>query len=114
MPSWLYLLPIVAINVCASLLLKYGAGRPPAALLGGFASFWTLWGLFCFGAGGLLYAWVLRYVSLGVAQAVLALQYVFNVAGAWCVLGEKMDWLQVTGFVLIGAGIACVVCRQGA
>ena len=29
LPSWLLMLPVVAVNVCASLLLKIGAAEKP-------------------------------------------------------------------------------------
>lgn len=113
MPHWIYMLPVVAVNVCASLLLKVGAGKATAPALLNFMSWFSFLGLCCFGIGGLAYAWLLRYVPLGVAQAVLASQYVFTVLGAWLLLHEKMDGVQIAGFVLIGIGIACVVSRQG-
>ncbi len=113
MPYWLYMLPVVAVNVCASLLPKTGAGQSPAPLLCNFMSWLSFLGLCCFGLGGLAYAWLLRFVPLGVAQAVLASQYVFTVLGAHFLLHERMDGVQIAGFVLIGIGIACVVSRQG-
>lgn len=111
MPHWLYLLPVVAINVCASLLLKVGAGDPRSALLLGVLSVRSFLGLCCFGLGGVAYAWVLRYVPLGTAQAVLASQYIFTILGAWLILQERIDMVQAAGFVFVGLGIAMVVSR---
>lgn len=110
-PHWLYMLPVVAVNVCASLLLKVGAADRPAPLLLGFLSWRSFLGLACFGVGGLAYAWLLRYVPLGVAQAVLATQYIFTVTGAWLLLHESVDGLQLLGFFFVGLGIALVVSR---
>lgn len=112
MAPWLYMLPAVVVNVCASLLLKVGAADAPSPLLLNFLSWRSFGGLCCFGIGGLYYAWCLRYVPLGVAQAVLAFQYVFTVLGAYLLLHEKMDGVQIFGFILIGIGIVCVVSRQ--
>ena len=105
------MLPVVAVNVCASLLLKAGASDPPAALLLNFLSWRSFAGLFCFGIGGLAYAWLLKYVPLGVAQAVLSSQYIFTILGAWLILHENMTGLQIVGFIFVGIGIAMVVMR---
>lgn len=105
------MLPVVAINVCASLLLKIGASDPRTAIFLGLLSWRSFLGLACFGIGGLAYAWLLRYVPLSVAQAVLASQYVFTVMGAWLLLHEAIDSVQLAGFVLVGIGIALVVSR---
>ena len=110
-PHWLFMLPVVAVNVCASLLLKVGAADRPAALLLGLLSWRSFLGLACFGLGGLAYAWLLRYVPLGVAQAVLASQYIFTVTGAWLLLHESIDGVQLLGFLFVGLGIALVVSR---
>lgn len=110
-PHWLYMLPVVAVNVCASLLLKLGAADRPAPLLLDLLSWRSFFGLACFGVGGLAYAWLLRYVPLSVAQAVLASQYIFTVGGAWLILHESIDGVQLLGFLLVGLGIALVVSR---
>ena len=110
-PHWLYMLPVVAINVCASLLLKIGASDHPARILLNCLSYRSFLGLCCFGLGGLAYAWLLRYVPLSVAQAVLASQYIFTVLGAWLVLRESIDPIQWLGFILTGVGIGIVVSR---
>lgn len=111
MPHWLFMLPVVAINVCANLLLKMGASDPATPLLLNFLSLRSFLGLMCFGFGGLAYAWLLRYVPLGVAQAVLASQYIFTLLGAWLLLHESFDRIQALGFVLVAIGIGLVVTR---
>ncbi|MBQ3059253.1 MAG: EamA family transporter [Desulfovibrio sp.] len=110
-PAWTYVLPLIAINVCASLLLKVGAADKPAWLLLHILSWRSFLGLACFGLGGLAYAIVLRYVALSVAQALLTSQYAFTVLGAWLLLHEHIDAVQWVGFVLIGLGIGLVVWR---
>ena len=105
------MLPVVAVNVAASLLLKMGASDEPSALLLKCLSLRSFLGLCCFGIGGLAYAWLLRYVPLSVAQAVLATQYVFTVLGAWLILREAVDPIQWLGFLLVGAGVGIVVSR---
>lgn len=110
-PHWLYMMPVAFINVCASLLLKAGASDRPAALLLNFLSWRSFAGLFCFGLGGLAYAWLLKYVPLNVAQAVLSSQYILTILGAWLILNENMTGLQIVGFIFVGIGIALVVIR---
>ncbi|MDE5833294.1 MAG: DMT family transporter [Desulfovibrio sp.] len=110
-PHWLYMTPVVAINVCASVLLKLGAGDSRAPLLLHLLSYRSFLGLCCFGLGGLAYAWLLRWVPLSVAQAVLASQYLFTVLAAWIILREPIDSIQWLGFVLTGIGIGIVVSR---
>lgn len=105
------MLPVIAINVCANLLLKIGASESPVPLLLNFLSWRSFLGLLCFGIGGLAYAWLLRFVPLGVAQAVLASQYIFTVGGAWFLLHEHIDGVQLLGFIFVGIGIALVVSR---
>ena len=111
LPSWLLMLPVVAVNVCASLLLKIGAGEKPAALLLGLRSWRSFCGLACFGVGGIAYAYMLRHVTLSVAQAVLSSQYIFTVLGAWLLLHERIDSVQAGGFVLVAIGLALIVSR---
>lgn len=111
MPAWIYLFPIVAVNVLASLLLKTGAGMEKTPFLFNLFSWRSLAGLACFGVGGFAYAWVLRYVPLGVAQAILASQYVFTVLSAWLLLREQISSLQGIGFALIALGILLVLSK---
>lgn len=110
-PHWLYMLPVVAINVCANLLLKIGASEPASPLLLHVLSLRSFCGLLCFGFGGVAYAWLLRFVPLGVAQAVLASQYIFTILGAWLLLKEHVDGVQLIGFLLVAIGIGLVVSR---
>lgn len=105
------MLPVIAINVCANLLLKSGASDRASPLLFHVLSLRSFAGLFCFGVGGIAYAWLLKYVPLSVAQAVLASQYIFTIFGAWALLREQIDFTQLCGFILIGLGIALVVSR---
>lgn len=105
------MLPVAALNVFANILLKIGSGDPASPLLLNFLSLRSFMGLLCFGIGGLAYAWLLRYVPLSVAQAVLASQYIFTVLGAWILLNEHIDYVQLAGFILVGVGIGLVVSR---
>lgn len=108
---WVYMLPVVAINVCASLFLKAGAMDQPSRLFLGILGWRSFLGLACFGLGGLAYAFLLRWVPLYIAQAVLASQYIFTVLGAWLILNERFDFIQGLGFIIAGIGIAMVISR---
>ncbi len=114
MPYWLYMLPVVAVNVCASLLLKTGAGQKsgPAALQ--FHELALVFGAMLFRPWGprLRMAFALCAAWRGPGRSRLAI--CFTVLGAHFLLHERMDGVQIAGFVLIGIGIACVVSRQGA
>lgn len=110
-PHWLYILPVVAINVCANLLLKIGAADTASPLLLHIMSWRSFSGLCFFGIGGVAYAWLLKFVPLSVAQAVLASQYIFTIFGAWALLHEKIDLVQLVGFIFVGVGIGLVVSR---
>lgn len=105
------MLPVVALNVCANFLLKAGAGDQPSPWLLNILSLRSFSGLFCFGLGGIAYAFLLRYVPLGIAQAVLASQYIFTVVGSWLLFNENFDFTQVIGFILVGIGICLIVTR---
>lgn len=111
MPHWFCMLPVVCVNVCASLLLKTGAGDPPAPLLLHLMSLRSLAGLMCFGLGGVAYAWLLRFVPLSIAQAVLSTQYIFTVLGAWLLLHESISHTQWAGFILVAVGLSLVVSQ---
>lgn len=110
-PHWLYMVPVVGINVCASLLLKLGSTDPRPAILFHILSLRSFTGLACFGIGGIAYAWLLRFVPLSIAQAVLATQYIFTVLGAWLLLHEAISSLQWIGFLLVALGLALVVSQ---
>lgn len=108
---WLLLLPVAAINVFANILLKIGSADPRAPLLLNILSWRSFLGLACFGLGGVAYAFLLRFVPLSTAQAVLASQYIFTILGAWLLLHETITIQQALGFLFIGIGIGFVVIK---
>lgn len=110
-PAWIYIIPIVFINVLAGLLLKSGAMQPNHPIFLNLLSIRSFLGLLCFGLGGLAYAWALRYVPLSIAQAILASQYVFVLLGAWLIFQEPIDSIQFAGFIFVGIGIALIISR---
>jgi drug/metabolite transporter (DMT)-like permease len=102
------MLLIVASNVMGTVLIKVGASPPPdRAYLFGLFGWQTAAGIACFGAGVLLYAWVLKYLPLHIAQAVASLQFAGNVLAAAFLLGETITaekWLGIV-FILVGLSI---------
>jgi drug/metabolite transporter (DMT)-like permease len=99
---------VVASNVMGTVLIKVGANAPLGrAYLFGLFGWQTAAGIACFGGGVLLYAWVLKYLPLHMAQAVASLQFAGNVLAAAFLLGETITpqkWLGIV-FILVGLGI---------
>jgi drug/metabolite transporter (DMT)-like permease len=97
------ILCMITLTVGANLMLKLGAMVVPAQrVLFGFLSWQSVVGLALFGAGGIIYSFVLRALPLHVAQAFAAFQYVAVVLAASVLLRERIaptSWL----------GIACIV-----
>lgn len=100
---------MIVCTIAANLMLKlgatYAASRPELAA----AMNWrVLVGLGSFGAAGLLYSVVLRWLPLNVAQSLAALQFVGVIlASAW-VLSEPINRGQWAGIALITCGIIAV------
>ena len=101
---------VVGCTVCANLFLKVGAVAPPSEkfLLGMFG--WkSLLGLGFFATAGLLYAWVLRWIPLHVAQGIAAAQFMCVVLAARVILSEPINNAQWLGIVLIASGLVVSV-----
>lgn len=105
------LLFCVACNTFANILLKSGAGLQPTPWLLHIMSWRSFLGLAVFGIGGIIYAAALRHVSLGVAQSVLVLQYVGILLCSWLFFNEVFSLRQLTGCILIIAGMLLMVQR---
>ena len=100
---------IISCTVSANLLLKIGAnsiGVSRATLM--FIPWQTLAGLTLFGLSGLLYAWVLQFVPLYVAQSFGAAQFFAVIFGSYFYLAEPIPTMRWFGIVLIFAGIMLV------
>jgi drug/metabolite transporter (DMT)-like permease len=98
---------IVACTVGANLLLKVGAGasEQEKVFFGAFG--WkTVFGLCAFAAAGVLYAWILKWLPLHVAQGIAAAQFIGVILASWLVLSEQISGAQWIGIALIAAGIA--------
>ena len=109
---------IGAILVAISeLFLKKGAsaapqwGNVPAGLGGmaALASGWTWAGILFYILSFVSWIYVLRFVPLTVAFALINLVHVLVPIGAWLVLGEQIPIRRWIGIVLILSGIIMVV-----
>jgi len=102
---------MIAFTVVANLLLKAGASAAAssnASFLASFMNWRIIAGLACFGVAGLLYAVVLRWLPLNVAQSFAAAQFVAVILASLLFLGERITLVQSAGIFLITLGIAFV------
>jgi drug/metabolite transporter (DMT)-like permease len=109
MRTALLVVAMMSCTVVANLLLKMGAtaGRE------GGAPWWAVnWriaaGLACFGAAGLIYAVVLRFLPLNVAQSFTAAQFIATILASALVLAEPVTGMRWVGIALIASGILVV------
>jgi multidrug transporter EmrE-like cation transporter len=97
------MLLVVAGNVIGNVLIKVFAS-PGRVCLFGLFGWQTAAGIGSFGASVLLYAWVLRYLPLHVAQAVASLQFVGAVLATAFLLCETITLQKWLGIVIIWVG----------
>jgi drug/metabolite transporter (DMT)-like permease len=103
---------MIFFTVAANLLLKIGAGRPTPQMLFGLLSWTSVLGLTFFGCAGLVYAWLLKFLPLNIAQSFAAAQFVAVTLAASLVLSETISTAQWIGIILIAAGIVIVGWSQ--
>ena len=100
---------MITCTVVANLLLKAGARPVPSEpLLFGAFSWKLVAGLGVFACAALLYAWVLRWVPLNVAQSFASAQFVAVILASALVLAEPIPVSRWLGIGLIAAGILVV------
>jgi len=100
---------MIAFTVAANLMLKLGAAAPPAErVLFGVLGWKSATGLALFGCGGILYAILLRSISLNLAQVFAATQFVGVVLAASLVLGEPISPARWVGIAFVSFGILLV------
>ena len=100
----------ISCTVSANLLMKIGSRVDPETrhLLFGLVDWRIIAGLAVFGIGGVLYAIVLRYLHLNVAQSYAAAQFIAVIIASRLVLGEPIGNVQWLGILLISGGIATI------
>lgn len=100
---------MIALTVAANLMLKLGAAATPAErVFFGVLGWKSAAGLALFGCGGILYAVLLRSVSLNLAQVFAATQFVGVVLAAALILGEPISPARWVGIAFVSLGILLV------
>jgi|SRR5215469_16674053 len=104
----LLLLTMISFTVIANLLLKLGASDDASPILLALFSWRTAAGFAAFAAAGLLYAEVLRYLPLNIAQSYAAAQFVAVILSSRIILGEPVPFGRWVGISMIISGILLV------
>ena len=100
---------MIGFTVGANLMLKLGAMDPSEArFLFGVVGWRSLAGLCLFGCAGLIYAILLRFVALNIAQVFTAAQFVGVVVAARLVMEEPISWPRWIGIAFICTGMLIV------
>ncbi|MEM7221346.1 MAG: hypothetical protein AAF495_00095 [Pseudomonadota bacterium] len=100
---------MISCTVAANLMMKSGAMVPVhERFILGLLSWKSLIGLCVFAIAALIYAWLLQWVPLNVAQSFAAAQFIAVIlASAW-VLSEGISLSRWIGILLIATGILVV------
>lgn len=105
--SYLALCTVVFSNILGNVFVKMGSSADPKdAIVFGLFGWPTLVGICFFASGLLLYAWALKFVSLHVAQTIIAIQYVGVIFASWICFREVIGLRQWIGIFLVFAGLA--------
>jgi drug/metabolite transporter (DMT)-like permease len=99
---------MITCTVVANLLMKAGAMAGPSGRILNAVHWKTLTGLAAFGCAGLIYAWVLKWLPLNVAQSFAAAQFVAVILASAIVFAEPISAPRWLGISLIALGIALV------
>lgn len=100
---------MITLTVIANLLMKSGASVPTAARpILGMVAWQSCAGIAAFGGAAVIYAWVLQWLPLNVAQSFAAFQFVAVIFAAAAILAEPIPVLRWVGIGLIAVGILIV------
>lgn len=100
---------MICFTVAANLLMKSGAMIPPAQrAVFGLLSWQTAFGIAMFGCAGLLYAWILQWLPLNVAQSFATAQFIAVIVASAVLLDERISMARWAGILLIAIGIVLV------
>jgi drug/metabolite transporter (DMT)-like permease len=100
------MLIIVASTIVANVLLKLGAVSDDSSKIFFRVLGWTgIAGLCFYAVAGLIYAWVLKFIPLHLAQVIVAAQFIGVILAARLFLSENINAAQWGGVALIAAGI---------
>lgn len=109
-----YIIFIIAItlNAVANILLKVGAEKTKESnnifelLLGMVTNPVTILAILCFAAGMAAYNYVLMKTNLSVAYPIMtSVGYIIVLLASWLFLKETLTILQISGILLIVAGV---------
>ncbi|MBT4879659.1 MAG: EamA family transporter [Alphaproteobacteria bacterium] len=101
-PILFSILSMIGLTVLGNLLMKLGADHGVKVF--GFFSWMTILGMFIFGLGAIIYAWLLQKMPLNVVQVFLSLQYVAVIIASYYILSEPISALKWFGISLIFVG----------
>ena len=104
---------MISFTVLANLLMKVGAVTAPTRVLFGLASWKTVAGFLAFGCAGLIYAWLLKWLPLNVAQSFAAAQFISVILASSFLLSEWIPLPRWIGIGLIALGIILVGISTG-
>ena len=107
MKTALVLMMMIGCTVLANIFLKLGASAPHR-LIAGFIDWRVAAGIAFFGCAGILYAWLLQWVPLSVAQSFAAAQYIAVIVASAFLLSEEISPARWIGISLIAIGILVV------
>jgi drug/metabolite transporter (DMT)-like permease len=98
---------IVASTIVANVLLKLGALADDSSKIFFGVLGWTgVAGLCFYAVAAFIYAWVLQFVPLHMAQVIVAAQFIGVILAARLFLSENINLAQWGGVALIAVGIA--------
>ena len=102
----------ITLNAVANILLKVGAEKTKESnnifelLLGMATNPITILAIFCFAAGMAAYNYVLMKSNLSVAYTIMtSVGYIIVLLASWLFLKETLTILQISGILLIVAGV---------
>jgi undecaprenyl phosphate-alpha-L-ara4N flippase subunit ArnE len=99
---------MIALTVTANIMMKIGASVP-AVERPIFGIAWqSCLGVSAFGGAAVIYAWILQWLPLNVAQSFTSLQFVAVILAATLILGEPISAARWVGIGLIAVGIVVV------
>jgi drug/metabolite transporter (DMT)-like permease len=99
---------MISCTVAANLLMKAGAIAGPDGRILKAVHWKTLIGFAAFGLAGLIYAWLLKWLPLNVAQSFAAAQFIAVILASAIVLAEPVSAPRWLGITFIAVGIALV------
>jgi drug/metabolite transporter (DMT)-like permease len=99
---------MIICTIGANVLMKLGAMSTGAHRVLGIVDWKTLVGLASFGAAGLIYAWILEFLPLNIAQSFMAAQFIAVILASSLLLSEPIPPGRWLGMACIFVGIIIV------